>query len=79
MGFIKPIWEDDNKREEYINFLNNPDKKEEIEIIKKSTISGKPIGTEEFLNQMVQILDITINMRPKGRPSKKKNRTVEKL
>lgn len=71
MGFIRPIWEGDTKREEYITFLNKPDKKEEIEIIEKSTISGKPIGTGEFLIQMVEALDITINMRPKGRPRKK--------
>ena len=73
MGFIKPIWQDDNEREEYITFLNNPDKEEEIEIIKKSTISGKPIGTEEFLNQIVETLGITINTRPKGRPRRRQN------
>jgi len=73
IGFIKPIWQDDTEREEYIAFLNNPDKEEEIEIIEKSTVSGKPIGTEEFLNQMVDTLGITINTRPKGRPRKKKN------
>lgn len=73
IDFIKPIWQDDTEREEYITFLNNPDKEEEIEIIKKSTISGKPIGSEEFLNQMVETLGITINTRLKGRPRKRKN------
>ncbi len=76
MDFIKPIWLDDAKREEYITFLNYPDKEEEIEIIKKSTISGKPIGSEEFLNRMVEALGITINTRPKGRPRKRKNQTI---
>jgi len=32
--------------------------------------SGKPIGPEEFLNQMVETLGITIDRRPKGRPCK---------
>lgn len=73
MDFIKSIWQDDTEREEYITFLNNPDKEEEIEIIKKSTISGKPIGSEEFLTQLVETLGITINTRPKGRPRKRKN------
>jgi len=73
MGFIKPIWEDDTEREGYIAFLNNPDKEEEIEVIKKSTISGKPIGSKEFLNQMLETLGVTINTRSKGRPRKKKN------
>ena len=34
------------------------------------TFSGKPIGPEEFLNQMVEVLVIIINRRPKGRPRK---------
>ena len=31
------------------------------------TFSGKPIGSEEFLNQMVEALRITIDKRPKER------------
>ena len=34
------------------------------------TFSGKPIGPEEFLNQMVEALGIIIDRRPKGRPRK---------
>ena len=34
------------------------------------TFSGKSIGSEEFLNQMVEALGITIDRRPKGRPRK---------
>ncbi|GAH97408.1 unnamed protein product, partial [marine sediment metagenome] len=30
-------------------------------------------GSEEFLNQIVETLGITINTRPKGRPRKRKN------
>ena len=29
--------------------------------------SGKPIGSEEFLNRMIETLGITIDRRPKGR------------
>ena len=29
--------------------------------------SGKPIGSEEVLNQMVEALGIIIDIRPKGR------------
>jgi len=32
--------------------------------------SGKPIGSEEFLNQMAEALGITIDGRPKGRTRK---------
>ena len=31
------------------------------------TFSGKPIGSEKFLNQRVESLGITIDRRPKGR------------
>jgi len=35
--------------------------------------SGKPIGSEEFLIQMVETLGITVDRRPKGRPRKREN------
>ena len=35
--------------------------------------SGKRIGSEEFLNQMVEALGITIDRGPKVRPRKRKN------
>jgi len=34
------------------------------------TFNVKPTGSEEFLNQMVEALGITIDRRPKGRPRK---------
>ena len=34
------------------------------------TFHGKPIGSEDFLDQMVEALDIIIDRRPKGRPRK---------
>ncbi len=34
------------------------------------TFCGKPIGYEEFLNQMVEALGIIVDRRPKGRPRK---------
>ena len=37
------------------------------------TFNGKFMGAEEFLNQMIETLGITIDRRPKGRPRKKKN------
>ncbi len=35
-----------------------------------ATFSGKRIGSEEFLNQMVEALSIIIDIRPKGRSVK---------
>jgi hypothetical protein len=34
------------------------------------TFSRKYMGSEEFLIQMVEVLGITIDRRPKGRPRK---------
>ena len=34
------------------------------------TFNGKPIGSEEFFNQMVEALGIIIDRRPKERPRK---------
>ena len=42
------------------------------------TFSGRPIGTEEFLNRMVETLGITVDRRPKGRPRKMESQTIEK-
>jgi len=38
-----------------------------------ATFSGKPMGFEEFFNQMVEVLGITIDRHPKGRPRKMEN------
>ena len=37
------------------------------------TFTGKSIGSEKFLNQMVEALGITIDGRPKERPRKMEN------
>ncbi len=37
------------------------------------TFSGQPIESEEFLNQIVEVLGITIDKHPKGRPRKMEN------
>jgi len=37
------------------------------------TFSGKPIVSEEFLNQMVEALGIIIDRSPKGKPRKRES------
>ena len=37
------------------------------------TFSRKPIVSEEFLNQMVEVLGIIIDRCPKGRPRKRES------
>ena len=36
------------------------------------------LGSEEFLNRMVETLGIIIDRRPKGRPCKMENYIIEK-
>ena len=38
-----------------------------------ATFSGKPIRSEEFLSQMVKVLGIVMDKRPKGIPRKREN------
>ncbi len=42
------------------------------------TFSGKPIGSEEFLNRMVEALGIIIDRHPRGRLRKRESQTIEK-
>ena len=44
----------------------------EIEMVKKRTYEGKPIGTLQFIENIAELLGIKINTRPKGRPRKHK-------
>ena len=43
------------------------------------TFNGKSIVTEEFLNQMVEALDITIYRHPRERLHKMESETIEKI
>ena len=42
--------------------------------IKNSVIfSGKPMGSEEFLNRIVEVLSIAVDRCPRERPRKREN------
>ena len=68
--FPEPVWKDHTDRKEYIKFVNTPGRKKEIEMIKKRTFEGKPIGSSGFMEKIAERLGIVINTRPKGRPRK---------
>ncbi|MHC2995414.1 MAG: hypothetical protein IBV53_07945 [Candidatus Atribacteria bacterium] len=50
-----------------------------VQVNSSATFSGKPIGPAEFLNQMVGVLGIIIDRRPKGRPRKRESQSIEKI
>jgi len=41
--------------------------------------SGKPMGSEEYLNRTVAALDIALDRRPKGSTRKVESQTIEKI
>ena len=43
------------------------------------TFSGKPLGSVEFLNRMVEALGIIIDRRPKEITLKRESQTIEKI
>lgn len=70
--FVKAFWQNPKERKEYLDFLNQPDNKSEIEKIRKSTFSGKPIGTEKFIDHITKTTGIIINTKKRGRPARGK-------
>ena len=70
-SWIEPIWKDYlGSREEYIKFLNQLESEKEVEGIQKAVFSGKPIGTEQFIERMYKQAGINIAIRSVGRPRK---------
>ena len=49
------------------------------QVNKSVTFREKPIGLEEFLDQIVEALSIIIDRRSKGRPRKMKSQSIEKI
>lgn len=70
-GWIEPVWKDYlGSREEYIKFLNQSESEKEIRNMQKAVFSGKPIGTERFIESMHKETGINMVIRPVGRPKK---------
>lgn len=69
VDFIESIL-DDTQRQAYIDYTNTQEDEEQNRIISKSTYSGRPIGSEKFINQIAGALKIDLGIRPRGRPGK---------
>jgi len=68
---VKSVWSEAEKQE-YTDYLNGPEDKDQIDVIKKQTYSGKPIGSSKFIDHMAKILKMDLNVKPRGRPRKKR-------
>ena len=69
-NLTEPIWQSHLEREEYRRFLNQPDRKDEIERVRRSTFKGTPIGGEAFITYIAQELGLDVKTSRRGRPSK---------
>ncbi len=68
--FIVPIYNEFTTKDEYVNFLNLEEKKEDINIIEKNTYKGKPIGTQKFLNWISSTFNVNFISKSVGRPKR---------
>ncbi len=60
------------QREDYIELMKASIKEEEINNIRNHTRSGRPIGSESFIEEMERKLDRMFKLRLRGRPTKGK-------
>jgi hypothetical protein len=54
----------------YRRFVRSEEDEKIIEEIRKETRSGKPLGDEEFLKTLPEMLSCSLSFRPRGRPRK---------
>jgi putative transposase len=50
------------------NFIEEPDNKEDISIIRKYTMTGRPLGSESFVNKLENMFGERLHALPVGRP-----------
>ncbi len=68
--FVKPIWQDYIDLKEYADFLQYRNNELLEEKIRKLTLSGKPVGDEEFLDVIYKKFGVQVKPKKMGRPKK---------
>jgi putative transposase len=61
----------ENQRADYIKFVGSPIPVQQIEEIRQSTRTGRPLGTEEFVREIESRLGKRLVALPVGRPRKR--------
>lgn len=70
-SFVKSIYERYGiNKEEYARLLARNLDETEVGIIRKSTLIGKPIGSESFLERIATTFGVDLRSKPRGRPCK---------
>jgi len=68
-AFFKVTGEREDRWDE---FINEPDNTDEIRAIKQQTRKGRPLGGETFIKRLEKKLERSLQLKPLGRPKKKK-------
>ncbi|MEA3453307.1 MAG: hypothetical protein U9R12_00080 [Candidatus Caldatribacteriota bacterium] len=56
---------------EWKEFIEAPDNPDEMEGIREKTRTGRPLGTNDFIERLEGQLKRLFKLKPKGRPKKK--------
>ena len=59
---------------EWKEFIEVPDNPDEMKGIREKTRTGRPLGTNDFIESLEGQLKRLFKLRPKGRPKKKVNK-----
>jgi putative transposase len=60
----------DVSRESWMQFIDTDENKEDVEAIRKHTMTGRPLGTEGFITKLSRRLGRELRALPRGRPKK---------
>ena len=58
--------------EDWSAWLHEPDKQEELDILRRNTHKGLPCGKDSFVKRLETLLNRSLSFRPRGRPKKEK-------
>jgi hypothetical protein len=64
----------DTSVEEWKDYIDLAENKEEIENIRKHTMLGRPLGTKDFIAKLGNRLGRVLSVLPRGRPKKDANK-----
>jgi len=61
----------EKETKEWKEFIEEPDDPDEIKGIREKTRTGRPLGTNDFIERLERQLKRLFRLKPKGRPKKK--------
>ena len=62
--------------EDWSAWLHEPDKQEELDILRRNTHKGLPCGKDSFVKRLETLLNRSLSFRPRGRPKKEKKKCL---